>query len=139
MIEVLEVLVFNVTFNNISVISRHSFIGGRNLRPVTELDHILLNRVHLVMSGIRIRNIIGSHKSKTTIWPCPLPLWEWKVYISKLLTAYSPVLYLKIKLEKKYAPALDNYGQSCFVRSDLKKMKCVCKTQMMPLPYHKKL
>jgi hypothetical protein len=21
-------------------------------------------------------------------------------------------------LEKKYAPALDNYGQSCFVRSD---------------------
>jgi hypothetical protein len=23
------------------------------------------------------------------------------------------------KLEKKYAPALDNYGQSCFVRSDL--------------------
>ena len=27
----------------------------------------------------------------------------------------------KNKLEKKYAPALDNYGQSCFVRSDLKK------------------
>ena len=24
-----------------------------------------------------------------------------------------------LKLEKKYAPALDNYGQSCFVRSDL--------------------
>jgi hypothetical protein len=41
-----------------------------------------------------------------------------------------------IKLEKKYAPALDNYGQSCFVRSDLKKMKCVCKTQMMPPPDH---
>jgi hypothetical protein len=37
------------------------------------------------------------------------------------------------KLEKKYAPALDNYRQSCFVKSDLKKkMKCVCKTQMMP-------
>jgi hypothetical protein len=36
------------------------------------------------------------------------------------------------KLEKKYAPALDNYGQSCFVRSDFLKMKCVCKTQMMP-------
>jgi hypothetical protein len=47
----------------------------------------------------------------------------------------------KNKLEKKYAPALDNYGQSCFVRSDLLKMKCVCKTQMMPppLPDHKKL
>jgi hypothetical protein len=38
----------------------------------------------------------------------------------------------KKKLEKKYAPALDNYGQSSFVRSDLKQMKCVCKTQMMP-------
>ena len=25
-----------------------------------------------------------------------------------------------MKLEKKYAPALDNYGQICFVRSDLK-------------------
>ncbi len=31
------------------------------------------------------------------------------------------------KLEKKY----DNNGQSCFVRSDLKKMKCV-----MPPPDH---
>jgi hypothetical protein len=41
-----------------------------------------------------------------------------------------------LKLEKKYAPALDNYGQSCFVRSDLKKIKCVCKTQMMPPPNH---
>ena len=51
----------------------------------------------------------------------------------------SIVRVLKLKLEKKYAPALDNYGQSCFVRSDLKKMKCVCKTQMMPPPDHKKL
>ena len=42
------------------------------------------------------------------------------------------------KLEKKYAPALDNYGQSCFVRSDFFKMKCVCRTQMMPPPDHKK-
>ena len=41
------------------------------------------------------------------------------------------------KLEKKYAPALDNYGQSCFVRSDVLKMKRVCKTQMMPPPDHK--
>jgi len=36
-----------------------------------------------------------------------------------------------VKLEKKYAPALDNYGQSCFVRSDFLKMKCVCKTEMI--------
>ena len=35
-------------------------------------------------------------------------------------------------LENKYAHALDNYEQSCFVRSDFFKMKCVCKTQMMP-------
>ena len=35
------------------------------------------------------------------------------------------------KLEKKYAPTLDNYGQSCFV-CDFLKMKCVYKTQMMP-------
>jgi hypothetical protein len=43
-----------------------------------------------------------------------------------------------IKLEKKYAPALDNYGQRCFVRSYFFKMKCVCKTQMMPPPDHNK-
>jgi hypothetical protein len=42
-------------------------------------------------------------------------------------------------IEKKYAPAIDNYGQSCFARSDFLKMKCVCKTQMMPPPDHKKL
>ena len=35
-------------------------------------------------------------------------------------------LKVLLKLEKKYAPALDNYGQSCFVRSDFLKMKCVC-------------
>ena len=41
---------------------------------------------------------------------------------------------LKKKLEKKYVPALENYGQSCFVRSDFLNMKCVSKTQMMPPP-----
>jgi hypothetical protein len=40
------------------------------------------------------------------------------------------------ELENKYAHALDNHGQSCFVRSDFFKMKCVCKTQMMPPPDH---
>jgi hypothetical protein len=48
---------------------------------------------------------------------------------TKAQTTIYKTLY---RLEKKYAPTLDNYGQSCFVRSDLKKMKCVCKTQMMP-------
>ena len=37
---------------------------------------------------------------------------------------------MQIRLEKKYAPALVNYGQSCFIRSDFFKMKCVCETQM---------
>jgi hypothetical protein len=36
------------------------------------------------------------------------------------------------KPEKKCASALDNYVHSCFVRSDFLKMKCVCKTQMIP-------
>ena len=56
---------------------------------------------------------------------------------------YTPTAHITIprvttlwKLEKKYAPALDNYGQSCLVRSDFFKMKCVCKTQMMPPPDH---
>ena len=44
--------------------------------------------------------------------------------------------FFQLKLEKKYAPALDNYGQSCFVRGNFLKMKCVCKTQMMPPPDH---
>ena len=43
------------------------------------------------------------------------------------------------KLEKKYTPTFDNCGQSCFARSDFKQKKCVCKTQMMPPPDHKKL
>ena len=52
---------------------------------------------------------------------------------TKAQTTIYKTLY---RLEKKYAPTLDNYGQSCFVRSDLKKMKCVCKTQMMPPSDH---
>jgi len=36
------------------------------------------------------------------------------------------------KLEKKYAPALDNYGQSCFVKCDFFFNK-------VPPPDHKKL
>ena len=33
------------------------------------------------------------------------------VYVQSVVEFHS-------ELEKKYAPALDNYGQSCFVRSD---------------------
>ena len=44
------------------------------------------------------------------------------------------------KLEKKYGPALDNYGQSCLVRSDLKKKWSVSvRHKWCPSPDHKKL
>ena len=52
--------------------------------------------------------------------------------MEKLPEIISVHKYYIVELEKKYA--LDNYGQSCFVRSDFLKMKCVCKTQMMPPP-----
>ena len=78
------------------------------------------------------------------------------MYIQILIKLYSYSLFFSVtivwkgynfscykrnnsKLEKKYAPALDNHGQSCFVRSDVLKMKCVSKTQMMPPPDHQNL
>ena len=48
----------------------------------------------------------------------------YEISILSVLHKINELLHFN-KLEKKYAPALDNYGQSCFVRSDLKKMKCV--------------
>jgi hypothetical protein len=65
----LEVMVFNATFNNISVISWQSIVlveetGGprKNYRPVAShcqpLSHNVLS-VHLVMSEIRTHNISG--------------------------------------------------------------------------------
>jgi hypothetical protein len=53
------------------------------------------------------------------------------IHSEKLRDPRMNIIFKKKKLEKKYAPALDNYGQSYFVRSDFLKMKCVCKTQMM--------
>jgi hypothetical protein len=65
--DIVRVMVFNTTFNNISVISWQSVllveetgVPRENHRPVaSQIYHILLNRIHLTMRGIQTHYFSG--------------------------------------------------------------------------------
>ena len=56
-------MVFNATFNNVSVISRRSVLlveeTGKNGKNCRKFNHIMLYRVDLAMYGVLNHNICG--------------------------------------------------------------------------------
>ena len=90
-------MVFNVTFNNISVISWRSVLlveetrETNDLLQVTDIFNTMLRQVHLVMSGIRTHNVCGDRNLLNTI---TLTLYTRKQFIKDRVNDDSTVMYI---------------------------------------------